>query len=53
MVSSGSYNSQKVAIKTLKIYEGDDDARKKEVTRVSCLMVLRWQQSIDVCPRVI
>ena len=31
----GSHNSQKVAIKVLAVYEGDDSARKKEVTRVS------------------
>ena len=52
-VWSGSHNSQKVAIKVLAVYEGDDDARKKEIRRVSWLATVRWQQSIDVCPHVV
>jgi len=36
----GSHNSRKVAIKVLAIYEGDDNARKKEVTRVSCTITV-------------
>ena len=52
-VFSGSYNSRKVVIKVLRIFEGDEGAQKKEITRVCRQVIVWWQQNIDTCSRVI
>jgi len=37
----GSHSDRKVAIKVLMSYQGDDDTRKREIMRVSCLVTAR------------